>query len=61
MQVIDENTVGLYGKNESAAHRFFDDLLDQGFNIPDAVEKTKENFEVADQRFWLWLGDQPIT
>ncbi len=59
MKRIDNNTVELTSGAEEAARDFFDDLLDRGSGIPEAVEETRKKFPLDNlsEEFYAWLGE----
>lgn len=61
MRITNIREVQLTGVEHLAKERF-DQLLDKGKGIADAVAATREEFDrnVRDPRFWRWLGDEEV-
>lgn len=56
MRRIDARTVELDSAAERTAHRLFEDLLEVGSNIPDAVERVKADYPDLSPEFYDWLS-----
>ena len=60
MKIVNKRTVELTAE-ESAAKGIFENLLTDGNNIPDSVERVKELRPTLDPAFYRWLmGEDPM-
>jgi CRISPR/Cas system-associated endonuclease Cas1 len=57
MEQIDKNTVQYTSDGERKADDYFNELLDKGYSILDAVELVKKWYSNLDPAFYAWLSE----